>query len=359
MADAIEDIGVTGTAQRAAWRAKVLPPVERLRADLWSIPVVIPDSPLRYTSVYVLAGEAGLTLIDTGTDTAEGWTALTEGLVSLGAGVQDVTGCLVTHFHYDHLGLASRLQSEVGAWVGLHPADFEVTRQPEFVDPEAARAEGFRWLARLGASHAEATRLQDAFAAADHKSVIERPDRLIEDGDRIDLDGWTLRAVHTPGHTPGHLCFSDEGSGAFFAGDHVLPRISPNIPADHGDLDPLGDYLASLDKIRDVPVAEVLPAHEWRFADLAARVGELERHHERRLAELLSVVREHPGSVPWELAGELSWSRPWSEYDGHMRLAAVGETTSHLVHLVRRGALLVGDGPVPRYEAVAPADVNR
>jgi glyoxylase-like metal-dependent hydrolase (beta-lactamase superfamily II) len=347
-----DDRGAIGAAQRAAWRAGELPPVERVRTDLWSIPVAIPNSPLRYTSVYVLAGAAGLTLVDAGTDTAQGWAALTAGLAVIGASVRDVTGCLVTHFHYDHLGLAARLQAEVGAWVGLHPADLATIRKPEYTDGAAAAAEGLRWLLRLGAPRADAERLRHAFDVPEHRAGIDRVDRLIEDGDHVEVDGWSLLAVHTPGHTPGHLCFHDRAGGLLFTGDHVLPKITPNIPADHGGLDALGDYLASLERIAGTAADVVLPAHEWRFTGLAARVAQLRGHHEERLAELLAAARAHPGSTPWQLAGELSWSRPWSEYDGTMRLAAVGETASHLVHLVRRGELAVGAGPVPRYDVV-------
>ena len=66
------------------------------------------------------------------------------------------------------------------------------------------------------------------------------PDRLLEHGDVADLPGWSLRAVHTPGHTPGHLCFAEERTGLLFSGDHVLPRITPNISTTHSGLaDPL------------------------------------------------------------------------------------------------------------------------
>lgn len=352
----ISGLTVTGVAQRAAWVARTMPPVERLRSDLWSIPVSIPDNPLRYTSVYVLASNSSLTLIDTGTNTADGWQALCTGLDSIGATVEDVTGCLVTHFHYDHLGLAARIRSEVGAWVGMHPADVEVVKRFDFDSAEASRAELLQWVISLGASSTEAHDLADGESAGPETRVagFRDPELLIEDGDAIRITGWDLHAVHTPGHTPGHLCFVDGRTKALFAGDHLLPRISPNITVDrHFGSDALGDFLGSLEKIAAMDVDEALPAHEWRFRGVPERVGQLQSHHDRRLAELLDVVRRHPGSVPWELAGELTWSRPWSQYSGVMRLSAVGETSSHLVHLVRLGQVAVSDGPVPRYTAVA------
>ena len=110
-----------------------------------------------------------------------------------------------------------------------------------------------------------------------------------------------MRAVHTPGHTPGHLCFAEENTRLFFSGDHVLPRISPNISTNHRGLaDPLQDYLDSLAAVRDLDPAEVLPAHEWRFRGLDDRVDSLTAHHEHRLTELLTAIRTHPHSTPWD-----------------------------------------------------------
>ena len=68
---------ITGTIQHAAWQARTLPPVEQLRADLWSVPVPIPHNPLRYVSVYAFALDGGgLGLVDTGWESDAGWRAL-------------------------------------------------------------------------------------------------------------------------------------------------------------------------------------------------------------------------------------------------------------------------------------------
>ena len=114
------------------------------------------------------------------------------------------------------------------------------------------------------------------------------PDRLLEDGEHADFPGWRMRAVHTPGHTPGHLCFAEERTGLFFSGDHVLPRISPNISTTPGR-PPIRCATTSTPwpPSRELDPVEVLPAHEWRFRGLADRVDALTAHHEQRLAELL------------------------------------------------------------------------
>ncbi|MGY1814982.1 MBL fold metallo-hydrolase [Blastococcus sp. SYSU D00820] len=336
---------VTGTAQHEAWQRRALPPVERVAEGLWSVPVPIPHNPLRYVSAYAFALDGGgLGLIDTGWDSDEGWDALRSGLTAIGGDVGDVRGVLVTHFHFDHLGLANRVREASGAWMAMHPADARLVAASGEGEAEAFVARQIEFLVSLGASREEA---EGDVGPAEHMSAftaIRPPDRHLEDGETADFPGWSLRAVHTPGHTPGHLCFAEERTGLFLSGDHVLPRISPNISSSPvGLADPLRDYLASLERVSGMADGEVLPAHEWRFRGLAERTAELTAHHEHRLDELLRAIRAHPGSTPWDLAAHLSWSRPWEQYTRGMRIFAVTETDAHLRLLASRG-LVVGEG---------------
>src|SRR5580692_4551782 len=150
------ELTITGTLQRAAWLQRVMPPVEQLAEDLWSIPVPIPDSPLRYVSVYAFGTGEGLVLIDSGWDAEESWQSLQAGLQSIGAGVADVRGVLLTHLHFDHIGLAGRVRQASGAWIALHPADQAVLARPDYRSAELAVAREAEFLCGLGASPAEA-----------------------------------------------------------------------------------------------------------------------------------------------------------------------------------------------------------
>jgi len=346
---------VTGTAQHEAWQRRDLPPVEQLRPDLWSIPVPIPHNPLRYVSVYALAlAGGGIGLLDAGWDSDAGWEALTAGLDRLGAAPTDVRGVLVTHLHFDHLGLAGRIRETSGAWIAMHPADASVVRRMNGRTAAAAAADEVDFLIHLGADPDEARADADDAEAMEPFMRMAAADRLLDDGDLADLPGWQMRALHTPGHTPGHLCFAEERTGLLFSGDHVLPRISPNISTTADGLpDPLRSYLSSLTAVRDLAPTEVLPAHEWRFDGLASRVDELKAHHEHRLDELLQALRTHPNSTPWQLAAYLTWSRPWSAYQRRMRIFAVTETDAHLRLLGSRGLAAASDGPVPTWTAAA------
>ena len=103
-------IEISGTLQKAAWEADLLPPVENLGAGIWSVPVPMPQSSLRYVLVYLLALDDGVAMIDAGWDTDVAWEALNDGLGQAGFGMGDVKACLVTHIHPDHYGLAGRIR---------------------------------------------------------------------------------------------------------------------------------------------------------------------------------------------------------------------------------------------------------
>jgi glyoxylase-like metal-dependent hydrolase (beta-lactamase superfamily II) len=234
--------------------------------------------------------------------------------------------------------------------VAMHPADASIVGSPVHRDPAASVAAEVAFLVSLGADPDEAASdvgHPEKFVPFSRMAV---PDRLLEDGEHADFPGWRMRAVHTPGHTPGHLCFAEERTGLFFSGDHVLPRISPNISTTHdGTPNPLGDYLRSLTAVSSPEPAEVLPAHEWRFRGLADRTDQLREHHEHRLTELLEAIRANPGSTPWQLAAHLTWSRPWDQYERRMRIFAVTETDAHLRLLAIRGRITSSGGPVPAW----------
>jgi glyoxylase-like metal-dependent hydrolase (beta-lactamase superfamily II) len=347
---------VTGTRQLAAWRERVMPPVEQLAGDLWSIPVPIPNNPLRYVSSYAFATGGGLVLLDTGWAADSSWEALVAGLGAIGASPADVHGVLVSHMHLDHAGLAGRLRDASGAWIAMHPADRAIIANPSLRDPELMVARELAFMVTLGASAIEAAEAVGTAESYRGFTSMALPDRALSDGELADVPGWRLRAVHTPGHTPGHLCFVDELSQRLFAGDHILPRITPNISVHAIErVDPLFDYLNSLAKVRDLSVDEIMPAHEWRFRGLAQRADDIAGHHERRLAELLAAITAHPDTTSWDLAGLLTWSRSWDQYSGRIRISAVTETAAHVLELVRRGLLSASGGDVPTYRVAEHA----
>ncbi|HTF06845.1 MAG TPA: MBL fold metallo-hydrolase [Asanoa sp.] len=341
-------VEVTGTAQRAAWQQKVLPPVEQVRPGLWSIPVPMTGSPLRYVLVYALALPDGVALVDAGWPTDDAWSALVDGLAFTGYAITDVRAVLVTHWHADHHGLAGRVREASGAWIGMHPLDAAAIKGRAV--PGAFVTSISAWIRARGGTDTDVAETVGVASEARSLRALADPDRLIDDGDLPLGAAGGVRAVWTPGHTAGHLCFFDEERRLLLAGDHVLPRISPNITLHPGQgSDPLGDFLESLARTGELAVDEVLPAHEYRFAGLRSRVDALRKHHADRLAEVITLLAAEPESTTWEIAAQLTWSRPWPQVQGMIRRSAVGETYAHLAHLARLGRVARLDGEVDRW----------
>ena len=172
-------------------------------------------------------------------------------------------------------------------------------------------------------------------------AAMADPDVLLEHGDLVPLPGRPVRAVWTPGHTPGHLCLHDEAANLLLTGDHVLPRISPNIGLQpHAAEPPLAAYLRSLEFVAAYDSAEALPAHEYRFRGIAARADAIAEHHSARAEEIISVIASSDGPTIWQLAQQLTWSRGWAQITGFMRRAALAETAAHIAYLEEKGGLL-------------------
>jgi len=229
-------------------------------------------------------------------------------------GDREILAVICTHGHASHVAAAIEVAERDEAQVALH------------------RADRLLW-----------------------RAVHDGDDPEIEmaDGGLFDVADVQLEVIHTPGHTPGHVCFIDEDSRRLFSGDHILPRITPNISLNQFDAEgPLAQYLRSLAKVRDLETSEVMPAHEWRFRGLAERVDGIAAHHERRLEELLAAIVAHPDSTSWFLASQLTWSRSWDQYNGFLRVSAVTETAAHVVELVERGLVTSSGGDVPGYRVV-------
>jgi glyoxylase-like metal-dependent hydrolase (beta-lactamase superfamily II) len=328
-----------------------LPPVERVRPGLWSVPVPIPFSSLRYVFVYVFETDAGPYIVDAGWNTDEAFTALSDGLAQAGCDIESVQGVLVTHIHPDHYGLAGRVRAASGAWIALHPADAALIHD-RYEAPDDLLERVGAMLRRVGAPADELATMQNASMPLRPLVDAVQPDVLVEDGDKPEVPGWDVVAIWTPGHSPGHLCFWEPRYQLMLSGDHVLPRITPNIPFHpQAGANPLGDFLDSLAKLEPYDASEVLPAHEHRFVGLGARLEQLRQHHEQRFSEVLDTIRGGVTSA-WEVARAMKWSRPWERIDGFMRRAAVAEALSHLRALEERGAVREVLGEPARWEIV-------
>jgi glyoxylase-like metal-dependent hydrolase (beta-lactamase superfamily II) len=329
---------VTGTAQLEAWRQRELPPVEEVTSGVWSLPVPVPDNPVRYVLCYLIEHRSGVVMVDPGWNHPDCWQALTAGLDRCGIPLSSVTAILVTHVHPDHHGLSGAVREASGAWIGMHEREDKlVARMSEAPQGDWRRGEWTQFLHWCGAPAEHVEDMTSARTARPRAMV--RADRTIGPGDLVDAPGLRLRALLTPGHTAGHLCFHDETRNLLLTGDHVLPRITPNVSAYDMQSSPLQDYLRSLDALRGLQPAEVLPAHEYRFTDLDDRLGAIADHHAQRLKEVADVLAAGPGGLSaWQVAERVTWSRGWDQLSGFPRQAALGEVIAQLRHLQGQGS---------------------
>jgi glyoxylase-like metal-dependent hydrolase (beta-lactamase superfamily II) len=340
------DSGEHWTAE-GAW--EVAPGVHR-------IPLPLPMDGLRAVNVYALTTDDGLVLVDGGWAIPEAREVLERSLGQLGAGFADIRRFLVTHVHRDHYSLARSLGTELGAEVVLGRGEEAGFAAMEAFDPDAENA-FTRVLRRAGAPDVADAWGANANDARDRdRTGWTLPDRWLDGDHDVPVGARTLAAVQTPGHTPGHYVFADHAEGVLFAGDHVLPTITPSIGfVVPPPVDPLGDFMASLTKVRGLPDLRVLPAHGPVAPSTHARVDELLAHHEDRLALCLAALSGGPRTAA-AVAGELPWTRHerrYADLDVFNRGMATMETAAHLELLVARGeaSRSVGSDEVVSYAA--------
>ena len=208
--------------------------------------------------------------------------------------------------------LLGRGEREGLQWLHQVRTDVPLTSLRELVSAgESALAERIRHYARA----------QDAF----DPSSWEEPDGWLEAG-LVDLGGRRLRVIPTPGHTRGHVVFLDEAERLLFAGDHVLPHITPSIGFELADRGlPLADFLDSLDLLLRYPDARLLPAHGDAGGGSHRRVAELLAHYADRLDDCRAVVEVSGGATAGEVARRLVWTgrrRRFSDLDDFNQMLA-------------------------------------
>lgn len=317
------------------------------------IPLPMPGDGLRAVNVYAIEDGDGLVLVDSGWAKPEARTALETALTELGRELGDVRRFLVTHAHRDHYTLGVELRRTLGVPVALGAGE----RPSLDILLAGTHDRQLSQLDRNGAAElADLIRSSLDTEAEPPEEDFERPDEWLEADTEIELTDRTLRVIATPGHTRGHVVFVDERNSLLFAGDHVLPHITPSIGLEAARTTlPLGDYLDSLRRVRDLPDLRLLPAHGPVTDSTHSRVDELLAHHEERLDHTEAVVGRGAETAR-QAAGELGWTRrdrAFADLDPFNQVLAVGETGAHLDLLVARGRLQSStvDG-VARYRTI-------
>jgi glyoxylase-like metal-dependent hydrolase (beta-lactamase superfamily II) len=327
---------MTTSADDKAWDE---PGVEQVLDGVFRIPLPLPNDGLRAVNVYAISDGDGLVLIDAGWALEESQRQLERSLDEIEFKIGDIREFLVTHMHRDHYdgALAMRALLGTGVRIGLG-------EKPSIEDGYGNSSMRER-IRRTGAAELIAQEPPDRDLKHTGIFKIEPPDSYLTPG-VLSLHSRELEVVETPGHTQGHVVFHDHAAVALFAGDHVLPRITPSIGLEPkaGSL-PLQNYLDSLRLMLARPDARLLPAHGPVAPSVHARVDELLAHHEQRLTDSANAL-DQGASTAYEVAQILLWTRrntPFKDLTHHNAMLAVSETAVHLDVCVARGWLTMAD----------------
>jgi glyoxylase-like metal-dependent hydrolase (beta-lactamase superfamily II) len=300
---------------------------------IYQFNIPIPDNPLGHLNSYLLEGTDGWLMIDTGWFTSDAFASLETQLQEIGLKLRDIRTIIVTHVHPDHFGLAGRIkQLSPHTELITHrwESDLIESRYIKFSELQDKMA---TLMKRHGVPESLLPSLKSASMPTLNFVTVTLPDRCLYGGEIISTGKFELEIIVTPGHSPGHICLYEQEKRLLFAGDHILPVITPNISyhVQSGD-NPLGDYLNALRKIQFLSVDKVLPAHQHIFTDLPGRIKEIIQHHDDRKNEIKAIISNKPETA-YEIASKLVWKTPelnWERFSDHLKRAAVTETLAHL-----------------------------
>lgn len=323
----------------AAPAGETAPPPEfrAVAPGVWTARLPLPYR-LNHVFVYLLDTDDGRLLVDCGIGTEAGLAVWQDLLQRLPDG-PPIRRILVTHYHPDHLGAAGWLAERLGARLSMSEAEW-LTARALLGQTRAVWAAAARPYWRLAGLSADTMALLEDRGSSYIQQVQPLPPQVdvIGAGWRLATPQGRWTSFTVSGHSPAQLCLARDDASLLLAGDHLLPRISPNVSAWASDPleDPLGKFQRTLRRLMALPPGMlVLPGHGPSFTGAAARAAELLAHHEERLALLESHAQG--GAFTVQAAVDLLF-RPG--LDAHQTGFAVGEALAHLNRLVATGRLI-------------------
>lgn len=310
---------------------------------------------LDHVNVYLLRGERGWTLVDTGLDTAQ-TRALWQRIEAEQLDGLPVQALLCTHWHHDHAGLAHWLTARHDVPLLMTHGEYYLMQAHAQPLPDPLPPERQRFYQRSGMPAERVERMFGTIRGSMAMPSVPPTFRRLRDGERLTIGPRRWRVVVGEGHSPEHACLYCDDEQILLAGDQLLPRISSNVLVTdrEPDADPLALWLASLDRLDTLaPDTLVLPSHHGVFRGLPARTEELRAHHAQQLDLLRERVRDQGPCSAFEALGHL-FPRLRGPMDD---MLALGEATAHLAWLRHAGEFerRLGEDGVYRYAAVASA----
>lgn len=304
-----------------------------------------------HVNCYLLDG-AGPTLLDPGPDTDAAYDELAASVQAAGYVVEDVSRVLLTHPHPDHFGMAQRIKDESGAQILAHEDATDRLSEPVgYVSREQTFFRSF--MVEMGVPEGQVETVVDILQTVNSCQRAVAVDRELADGDTVRA-GQSIEVVHTPGHTPGSVCYVARDADAAFTGDHVLAEITPNpvLTVDPSTADGrtrnLPTYLSSLPSLLDYDVTVGYGGHRTPIPDLPARIQEIIAHHETRKEEIAGILADPGPSTAYEVMQAVFGDKPATEM-----FPAMSEVIGHLDLLEDEGRVGLSESDdVVRYDLV-------
>jgi glyoxylase-like metal-dependent hydrolase (beta-lactamase superfamily II) len=290
-----------------------------LREGIRRLTFPLPMGP-GHVHCYLLAGDDGWTLVDTGLglpDAEERWLPVLR--------ETPIARIVVTHFHPDHAGGGEDAQALTRARVLQGETDYGQCERVWGREDWSERLADY--LQQHGLPETVADELRHEARTFGPFIRWARDPELLREDDEV--DGW--RVLELPGHSDGHVCLLRDG--VLVAGDHLLAEITPTVGLyPESRPDPLGDYLDSLERTIGLAAELALPGHGEPITDPAARAREIIEHHRNRLDEMAAALGREPRN-----AYDVSLAVFGDNLDASGRRFALAETLAHLERLVREG----------------------
>jgi glyoxylase-like metal-dependent hydrolase (beta-lactamase superfamily II) len=288
--------------------------------------------------VYLLLGAGPPTLVDAGSHSTKSTSQILEGFEAIhrdyheNLHVENLGRILITHRHPDHLGGLETLCRLANVQVGVHPLD-----KIAIVSGEQYNTLGKRLLDNFlrQAGMEEQKRRHMLQTTHFNEKPLENVSVEIDLEDGLEFDG--LKIIHTPGHSPGHVCI---GVGnILLSADHILAQTIPQQwPESLGAYLGMGHFFDSLDKIQQMKGFDLaLAAHEQVIHHLSARIDTIRAAHLRRLDRLLEMMRRQ--SQPLSLAEMVAELYP--EVSGFRAFLAITDIAARAEYLHQRSKLAI------------------
>ena len=274
-------------------------------------------------NVFLFADGDEADLLDCGMNSDESVAAIEQALAHIGA--KRLRRLVVTHIHPDHYGAAGIFAGEGLADLYIHRLEVPLVH-PRYVELEHLVKEVHKYLRVNGVPADDAEVLSNSQRALSQVVKTAEPSVQLDGAEQLQMGRRNLRVEWTPGHSPGHICLYDRQEKLLFAGDHMLPELSPNIGLHpQSTPDPLHEYLDGLRRLAAYEPALILPSHGRPFTGAPARVKVLAAHHRRRLDQIVEIVGRGR-ETGWDVALEL-WGPRQNLYEKRL---ALQEALAHL-----------------------------